>query len=199
MVELFNFSDVTYSYRSSDPSKAEMARAFVKDENFRFKLEAEILNEENETYVMVFSNDDRIIVTFKATTSVENMKTDMEMKMVRIADVLLSEGTINHKMIHSLDWKSVKIHHGFATAYSSVAEELMEKVADLRLRAPRPIYFTAHGLGASLATLCSLDTVLSLNIGDVYVITFGLPRCGNVFWRRAYDQLVEAHWSIATR
>lgn len=33
----------------------------------------------------------------------------------------------------------------------------------------------------------------------MYVITFGSPRSGNMFFIRAYDQAVVAHWRVAMR
>ena len=47
--------------------------------------------------------------------------------------------------------------------------------------------------------MCSLDLILSLNLTDIFVTTFGSPRCGNLFWARLYDNLIPAHWRVAIR
>lgn len=64
---------------------------------------------------------------------------------------------------------------------------------------PKSIYFTWHSLGGALATICSLDVVLDLGYKDVYVTTFGSPKCGNFFCSRIYDSFVPVHWRVAMR
>lgn len=75
-------------------------------------MELEIFNEANETYATVFTTGEKIIVAFKGTTTMENMKTDLKVKMVSISHSLPSKkGSIN-KMFSSLDWKMRKFTKG---------------------------------------------------------------------------------------
>jgi len=196
LVELFNFSDAAYMKKSNDV-KSQMADRFTNEKGYSLQLE--IFNEVNETYALVFTSEHQIIVAFKGTTTIENMKTDLKVKMENISKAIpLREGS-SHKILSSLDWKNAKIHKGFAKAYASVRDELLVKVGMLYAEKKKPIYFTGHSLGASLATIASLDVAVSLGIEDLYVLTFGSPRCGNMFWSRVCDQIVEAHWRCAIR
>lgn len=196
LVDMFNVSDAAYMCKANEV-KSQRAYDFV---NFQgFNIELEIFNNHNETFLIILTSETHIIVGFKGTTSVENMKTDLKVKKSPITKALPSKSTAHHKILSSLDWKSAKLHDGFAKAYSSVSEQLCEKISELQREKERPIYLTGHSLGGSLATIASFDIVVSLNITNVYVLTFGSPRCGNIFWSRCYDQVVRAHWRVAMR
>lgn len=196
-VELYNASDLAYMLRSSNPERVQKAHDFIH--NSRFSLELEIFNETKETYVIVLGSSDRIIVAFKGSTSVMNMKTDMKVTMIGIDEVLPTYKDSVPILTSTLDWKNARIHSGFSKAYASVSAELLDNIAKLQKIKSRPIYFTGHSLGGALCTLCSLDVALSLNIRKIIVGTFGSPRCGNLFWTRLYDRLICAHWRVTTR
>lgn len=57
-----------------------------------------------------------------------------------------------------------------------------------------------HSLEGALATICSLDLRLSLNLkqSDILVNTFGSPRLGNFVWERFYEQHVHINWRFST-
>jgi len=88
LVELFNFSDIAY-LRKSNAVKSQNALNFAEGQGFC--LELELFNEEDETYGNVFTSENQIIVAFKGTTSVENMKTDMKVSTVDISEALPSK------------------------------------------------------------------------------------------------------------
>jgi len=196
-VHLFNASDLACGANSPRSAMVSAGKSFLL--NSGYIKELEILNETNETYVMVLGSSDRIVIAFKGASSVGNMKGDMNMKMTRLSDFIPSNKDSKHKALSSLYWKKACIHKGFAAAYASISSELLAKISELREVNKRPVFFTGHSLGAALATLCSLDVVLSLDISDICVSTFGSPRCGNIFWAKIYDQLVIAHWRIEVR
>lgn len=83
--------------------------------------------------------------------------------------------------------------------YATVCRQLTERIAVLRAENRRTVYFTGHSLGGALATVASIDVALSLELQDMFVLTFGSPRCGNASWRRVYDNTVAAHWRVAMR
>lgn len=145
LVELFNISETTYLKKSS-ALESQIAQKYTDGKGYT--LELEILNGLNETYATVFSTENNIIIGFKGTTTMENMKTDIIMKMVGISNALPSRKGSIHEIVSSLDWKNSKIHKGFAEEYSSVSDELIEKIATLHAKRKRPIYFTGHSLGA---------------------------------------------------
>ncbi len=197
-INLFNLSALAYMMAS----KREKCK-FVCD-RFLFTngltIEFEIKVEENDTYVMVLSSSSRIYIVFKGTTSVENMKTDMKVLTSPIESVLptiLSDD--KHRVMSSHNWKHAKIHRGFADAYRSVSMELMTRVRKMFGMNQRPIYLCGHSLGGALSTICSLDIVLSLGVTELFITTFGSPKCGNMFWRNIYDELVPSYWRVAMR
>lgn len=63
----------------------------------------------------------------------------------------------------------------------------------------RPVFCTGHLLCGALATICSIDLRLSLDIpsDEICVATFESPRCGNVDFRTIYDVEVPVHWRYA--
>lgn len=94
--------------------------------------------------------------------------------------------------------EKARIHKGFEIAYKAVAEELLNKVEDLLQKNKRPVYLTGHSLGGVLATVCSLDLLLSGVVSGsffVTVTTFGSP-CGNISWVKMYNKAVPSHWRI---
>lgn len=63
----------------------------------------------------------------------------------------------------------------------------------------RPVYLTGHSLAGALATIFSLDLVLSGIVSGsdhVAVTTFGSQRCGNKSWMKLYDRFMPFNWRI---
>ncbi|GAB0490583.1 hypothetical protein MMPV_001820 [Pyropia vietnamensis] len=66
----------------------------------------------------------------------------------------------------------------------------------------KPIFFTGHSMGGSLATLASYEAARhwrQLGLGsaeDVAVTTFGAPRVGNSAFALRYDATVATHWRV---
>ena len=64
---------------------------------------------------------------------------------------------------------------------------------------PDPIYLCGHSLGGALSTISSLNIVLSLEVTELFITTFGSPKCEYLFWRNIFDELVPSYWRVAMR
>ena len=108
---------------------------------------------------------------------------------------------VRARSVFSFNMSRAYIHAGFAEACLSVSPRVMCTVKRLLEETKRPVYLTGHSLGGALATLCSLDIVLSLpqltESSDVHVYTYGSPKCGNWAWRIVYDTYISNHWRVS--
>jgi predicted lipase len=89
-----------------------------------------------------------------------------------------------------------KVHRGFFTLYSLIAQQVFE--AAQKLDKSRPIYITGHSLGASLAILAAMD--LAIRIPEIKnqlrLYTYAGPRIGNIEFAEAHSHLVPNHYRI---
>ncbi len=193
-LELFNLSCVAYELKNR--ARAVKCTEFLEDNGY--KVEHMYMHKRNHTMLLILSRLDRIVIVFRGTTEREQMKLDLKVLMTPVSAVLPTACS-DHPVLRTRDWRNVSVHSGFAEAYRSVSYAINIKIGELLNELKRPILLTGHSLGGSLATICSLDLVLQLQTTDIYVATFGSPRCGNQFWRRLYDPIVPAHWRIAMR
>ncbi|KAA8499099.1 Lipase [Porphyridium purpureum] len=94
--------------------------------------------------------------------------------------------------------RKIGVHSGFAKAYLSIAEQLVEVVCELYRQKKRSVWLTGHSLGGALATLCSYDLLhaLKLSRDEVAVYTFGSPRVGNYAFVDAYNRQIPRHWRV---
>ena len=172
----------------------------------KITVEHIIRDERTDTRAIILQSERFIIVAFRGTKSTENMKTDIKVAKVRLGSnlpTLPRRSMTNFQRIElSSEWKLAEVHKGFIEAYRSVSEKVLKNVSDMisdRRIGQNAVYLCGHSLGGALATICSLDLALSLDWKDVYVSTFGSPRCGNLMWSRLYDRVVPAHWRVAMR
>lgn len=121
---------------------------------------------DTQGYVGYIESQKTIFVVFRGSMSIRNWISDMD-------SILTSYNTCDLCFVH----------HGFFTAYNTVAAQVHEAVKDLHsLHANFNIVFTGHSLGGALATLASIDILqTSKNVlnPSVYLSTFGSPRVGN--------------------
>lgn len=98
-------------------------------------------------------------------------------------------------------WASAKpwVHLGFATAYATVASNVLSTIDRLLKTKSRIVCLTGHSLGGALATLCSVDVVTRLgHTGGVTCTTFGSPKVGGLAFTRVYNHLVPATFRFST-
>ncbi|KAN0018273.1 hypothetical protein ACTFIU_010887 [Dictyostelium citrinum] len=114
-----------------------------------------------------FSNT--IIVSFKGTGSIEDLKTDFDIKYTPCYLVNRDLGGCG------------MVHNGFQEKYYEIDSLLLSTIK--KLDQQYDIYFTGHSLGGSIALLASLDYVTNHNeikiIHSINCITFGQPSVGD--------------------
>ncbi|PXF47655.1 hypothetical protein BWQ96_02517 [Gracilariopsis chorda] len=199
-VIMFNFAWYVYYYGTAKLDK------FEPKENplpFQFQIQAHATCTETDTQALVVDCTDRIIVTFKGTTSKKNVRTSLRMSHERLSTVIHSNADGDDeserlKKLFGTRYSYGKLHRGFAHAYLRIADQIVQNVQTLRERKMRPVFLTGHSLGGALATICSLDLWVKLNLSrrEIFVSTFGSPRVGNRNFQIVYDQVVPLHWRI---
>lgn len=199
-VIMFNFAWYVYYYGTP---KLENFRPKENPLPFSYRIAAHVRRAETDTQALVVDCSDRIIVTFKGTTSMKNLRTSMRVSHERLSSVVRTnvygeDESGRLKRLFKTRYARGKIHSGFATAYSSIANEVMEYVQQLREKKKRPVFLTGHSLGGALATICSLDLWVKLDISrrEIFVSTFGSPRVGNREFAEIYREVVPLHWRI---
>lgn len=199
-VILFNFAWYVYYYGTP---KFEAINQDDQILPFQFDISESIREESTDTQALVINSDDRIIVTFKGSTSLRNLKTSLaafheKLRNVVPTNIDNSSELVRIQEIFGRVYDSAKIHKGFAMAYASVAHRVMSAIKRLHAAKPRPVFLTGHSLGGALATICSLDVWVKLRISrrQIFVSTFGSPRVGNDAFKKIYDSVIALHWRI---
>lgn len=205
-VVLFNFAWLVYYWDTPKVNSFKLTQ-----DVFKFQIAAYIKDKPTDTHALVIDGSDRIVVAFKGTTSKQNLKTDINVFYSRAKTVIPTklgdldpEGNgqaLSSRIVNSIEWGRAKIHKGFATAYRAVAPELLSAVKKLLDEKRRPVFLTGHSLGGALATLCSLDLLVRLQLSprEIIVSTFGGPRVGNRPFQKTYDAHVPIHWRVVVR
>ncbi|KAA8493684.1 Phospholipase A(1) DAD1, chloroplastic [Porphyridium purpureum] len=202
---MFNFCWIAYSY--GKPGKKEWLPRDFGD--VRFKKEAYLSEPEVDAHVLIFSATDRIVVSFKGTASLINLRSDISvhkrgLDRVFETSFLLADdhggaGATRAKA-ERLELKAIAmsaaVHDGFATAYLGLRDRVRAEVLRLYQERRRAVFITGHSLGGAIATIFSLDLAKDVNREDIHVITFGGPRVGNDSFRRLYNRVISRHWRV---
>lgn len=206
-VMMFNSAWLVYYYNTPKMTKL---RTTTRNK-FMYEVSEQVSNMETDTHALLIDGEDRIVVSFRGTSSWRNLRTDLKafhVKMNRVLPTVLGESdnynggsleSVSHAILGSRDGQDAKIHRGFAEAYKSVGARVMQRIKNMYEERPHPVFLTGHSLGGALATICAYDCVLRLDLGakDLYVATYGSPRVGNGAFRRLYDEAVPASWRVS--
>lgn len=202
-VTMFNFAWLVYYWNTK-----KMENIRLTQDVFRFKIAEYIKDSATDTNVLIVDGDDRIVIVFKGTTSLKNLKTDVNTFYSNAKKLLPTElgeedeeGDVEaraHWILNTANWKAAKVHKGFAVAYEAVGRKLLSCVKKMQDEKRRPVFLTGHSLGGALATVCSLDLFLRLGLTrrEIFVSTFGAPKVGNFYFGKVYDDCVPIHWRI---
>lgn len=102
---------------------------------------------------------------------------------------------VGHTQLFPFEF-SGKVHRGFATLYSPIAQQVVD--AARRLNKFRPVYITGHSLGASLAVLAAMD--LAMRVPELKeqlrLYTYAAPRVGNQEFAEVHSRLVLNHYRV---
>jgi hypothetical protein len=87
-------------------------------------------------------------------------------------------------LIHPYADNSIAVDKGFYDLYDILKPDVMSIISDMtRKYATNKLFITGHSLGGALATICSFDIMYNEFPYDIsYLITFGSPRVGNVYF-----------------
>lgn len=199
-VIMFNFAWYVYYYGTPKVDTLSMRDNPLP---FRFSIADSIRDMSTDTSALVIDGHDRIIVTFKGTTSMRNLQTSIKVFHERLVNVVPTNFDNRSELtrlrtIFGRSYEAAKIHRGFSAAYASVAPRVMQRIKMLLERKRRPVFLTGHSLGGALATICSLDVWIKLKVSrrEIFVSTFGSPRVGNLAFRKIYDSVIPLHWRI---
>lgn len=89
-----------------------------------------------------------------------------------------------------------KVHKGFATIYSSIADQVVELAK--QLDPSRPVYITGHSLGSSIATLAAMDIALRVPTlkDQIQLYSYAGPRVGDITFAETHSQLVPNSYRV---
>ncbi|KAK5577123.1 hypothetical protein RB653_002061 [Dictyostelium firmibasis] len=133
-------------------------------------LEWEIIVDHSRMDIWKSKFSNTIIVTFKGTGNIEDLKSDMDLKYTPCFFVNSDLGGCG------------LVHNGFQEKYYEIDSLLLNTMKNLDQK--YDIYFTGHSLGGSIALLASLDYVtnhneININFNSINCITFGQPSVGD--------------------
>eukprot|EP00890_Picochlorum_soloecismus_P000103 jgi/Picsp_1/1093/NSC_04576-R1_alpha beta-hydrolase len=163
-----------------------------------------IYDEETDTAGLFAFNENNILIAFKGTSSMQNVKTDLDIKKVihpphRRLNVHTAWGLRTTK-------STPRVHKGFYEAWckndynrkvmeklQEIYDEKVEQGSDIQ---KKHIYITGHSLGGALAVLCAYEASVLLPDVPLTVYTYGQPRVGNRAFSYDYNSRVIDHFSI---
>jgi hypothetical protein len=198
---LYNMMHVTYNMSGKNPTTRkpltwEEKAAFIQDD--RFSLIEHVHSEETDTHAFVVASLDRIIVMFRGTVSMLNLKTDLDSTELHyeladsISPVLLHSHTARARQ------KAMEppcVHAGFYKAWESVKGRICLYVENLRRQNPeRVVFITGHSLGGGLAVICAFDFAVRLGMhrNEIGLTTWGTPCVGNFSFAQRFARVVPA-------
>lgn len=130
-----------------------------------------IENQDTATLADIWSQGSVIMVAFRGTQfqTLDNIKTNIDKDLVPCSKIAPSCMGL--------------VHEGFHDAYMSVQQQLKASIA--KQNSVKSVYMTGHSLGASLATLATID-MTDNDQTPVSLINFGSPKVGDSQFREHF-------------
>ena len=126
-------------------------------------------------YIVYDLEQDNYILSFEGTQDTNDFLIDLQIA----------------KLTPYKEHPTAKVHSGFWNAYLSIRNEILNIVEF----APR-LFITGQSLGGALSTLASLDILEEYPNLDIYTVTFGSPRVGNLDYVYLYSSIVENSYRV---
>lgn len=133
----------------------------------------EFISSSEDTQLYIWKNKDIVHVTFRGTSSIQDVLKDLDIKRTRISG-------------------KIKVHKGFYKQFKSIEIKLTKILLKLTDDAKR-IIFSGHSLGGALAQIAAAY------YGDIFeelfitCYTFGSPRVGNTYFVEWFSNSVDEH------
>lgn len=132
----------------------------------------------------------RITVAFRGSVTIQDFITDANTFLRYISNPVQTDQTIG-------------IHHGFfdyllaplsKRTDETKCSQILHELVDLSEQYPGyRLYITGHSLGGALATLLAFHAAADPRIpGTVTCVSIASPRCGNLAWARAVQDVQDA-------
>ena len=133
--------------------------------NFIYETKLEKYNE-----LVIFGYDtiyNSIFIGFRGSSNIQNWISNIKIIL-----------------IHPYADNSIAVDKGFYDLYDILKPDVMSIISDMtRKYGTKKLFITGHSLGGALATISAFDIMYNVFPYDVsYLITFGSPRVGNVYF-----------------
>ncbi len=132
-----------------------------------YELVAGITDEETETRAFLARSGQRLVLSFRGTSTLRNFKTDAQFRKVPAG------------------WAAGEVHRGFSAALDSVWPQITAQLGPPG-QADQQLWLTGHSLGAALAQLAALRLEKD-GYAVAAVYTYGTPRIGDGDFVADYD------------
>jgi hypothetical protein len=149
-IKMFYCSWSAYKHTAREAFRCDLSYPFSKEKALRvfpglssFK---EFYEESTDTYCIMISSSDTIVLAFRGTASRRNAVSD------------LKAWSTAYEPCRTLLGIPLRVHKGFWEAWSTVRHQILDEMLSLVAEhGVRRIFVTGHSLGGALACLCSVE------------------------------------------
>ena len=163
-----------------------------------------VVEPSSDTLALVAKSENVLVISFRGTSSKENVKTDLDFVKVLhepSRKVPIFSGLKGLREVYSRPF----VHRGFYKSWtgngfnSRIMDRMIEFIENSESQ-PAKVYLTGHSLGGALASLCAIDIMNAYDDRrdalDLTVYTYGQPRVGNKAFGMDYNNKVTNHFSV---
>jgi hypothetical protein len=202
---LYHFMHVTYNLceikSTSSSSSSSSSSSLWEDkckliQDSRYRLLEHIHDSTTDTHAIISKSTDRVIISFRGTVSMINIKTDLDSAEIpherakTIQPLIFASHSLRARIRAN---QEPKVHAGFVKAWNSIRERVLNLIQDLRTEDPNLVLFiTGHSLGGGLAIICAFDLAIELSLKryEISVTTWGAPSVGNFSFARRFARVI---------